>query len=99
LDFARSGNKNDVTQILSRLNDPIVNKLFISIIQLIRFCCVEADQNSENDLFDLISAELNELNREDALFNALNIPNDNVKLAVVRCLYVVPLDEFEDDEI
>lgn len=27
------------------------------------------------------------------------IPDDNVRLAVVRCLYVVPLDEFDSEEI
>ena len=27
------------------------------------------------------------------------MPDDNVKLAVVSCLFVVPLDELESDEI
>jgi hypothetical protein len=42
---------------------------------------------------------LNENGREDALFNCLIIPNDDVKLAVVNCLFVVPLDELDIDEI
>lgn len=98
-DMARSGSKGDVQKTMSRLNDPIVNGLFISIIRLISFCCLQAEMNGANDLFDQISHELNELNRETALFNALHIEDDDVKLAVVRCLYVVPLDEFEEDEI
>ena len=27
------------------------------------------------------------------------MPDDNVRLAVVKCLYVVPLDQFDEDEI
>ena len=42
-----------------------------------------------------ISDSLNENNREAALFNCLIIPDDDVRLAVVECLFVVPLKEFE----
>ena len=68
---------------LRHLDDPIVNDLFISIIHLMRYFCLEAEQNERNNLFDAISQSLNENNREDALFNALAVPDDNVRLAVV----------------
>ena len=42
---------------------------------------------------------MNENHREKALFNCLEIPNDEVRLAVVRCLYNVPLTELDDEEI
>jgi hypothetical protein len=42
---------------------------------------------------------MNNIERETVLFNCLLIPDDNVKLAVVQCIFVVPLDEFETDEI
>lgn len=42
---------------------------------------------------------LNESQRETALFNCLEIPNDEVKLAVVECLNHVPLSEFDVEEI
>ena len=43
--------------------------------------------------------QLNEANREVALFNCLEIPNDEVRLAVVECLFNVPLNEIDSEEI
>jgi len=64
-----------------------------------KYFCLEANINLKNELFDEISYNLNNNNREQALFNCLIIPDDDVRLAVVECLFVVPLDEFEQDEI
>jgi hypothetical protein len=68
---------------LEHLDDPLVNELFISIIKLMEFICRKAQDESlkaKNDLFDSMSESLNEGRREDALFNALKIPNDEVRL-------------------
>jgi hypothetical protein len=71
----------------------------VSIIRLIEYFCSEAEANSGNDLFDTTSASLNENRREAALFNCLTIPDDNVRLVVTKCLLVVPLDEYDMEEI
>jgi hypothetical protein len=42
---------------------------------------------------------MNRSKREDHLFYALEIPRDEVKLAVVKCLNKVPLDDLETEEI
>ena len=42
---------------------------------------------------------MNNNQRETALFNCLDIPNDDVRLAVVGCLFNVPLNELNMDEI
>ena len=68
---------------LSNLDDPIVNALFISIINLMKYFCLEANINKKNDIFEEISDSLNKNNRETALFNCLIIPDDDVRLAVV----------------
>ena len=52
-----------------------------------------------NGIFDKISESLNDNGREDALFKSLAVNNDDVKLAVVKCLFVVPLDELDIAEI
>ena len=52
-----------------------------------------------NEKFDEISEKLNDEGRDDALFRAMKIEDDDVKLAVVDCLYVVPMDEFEEREV
>jgi hypothetical protein len=91
--------QQQITASLAHLDDPIVNELFISIIHLMRYFCLEADQNQANELFDDISQSLNDNHREDALFKCLIIPDDEVRLAVVECLFVVPLDEFDSEEI
>ena len=46
-----------------------------------------------------MSERLNEIGREEALFNALNVPCDSVKREVVGALYVVPLSDFSAEEI
>ena len=84
---------------MKHLDDPIANALFISIIELMEYFCLESERADQNHLFDEISQSLNQNKREDALFNCLAIPDDGVRLAVVRCLYVVPLDEFDSEEI
>lgn len=63
------------------------------------FCQESQRADDQNHLFDEISQSLNQNHREEALFNCLAIPDDNVRLAVVRCLYVVPLNEFDTEEI
>ena len=46
-----------------------------------------------------MSKRLNDKDREEALFKCLKIPNDDVRLAVVDCLYYVPIEEIEAEEI
>lgn len=46
-----------------------------------------------------MSEKLNEIQRENGLFNCLKVPDDKVRLAVVSCLFVIPLDEYEQEEI
>ena len=48
---------------------------------------------------DNVSARLNDNDREEALFKVLEIPDDDVRLAVVNCLYYVPIDELDSAEI
>lgn len=95
----QSSQAQQILASMSHLDDPIANALFISIIRLIRYFCLEAVQNKVNKLFESISESLNNNNREKALFNCLMIPNDDVRLACVECLFVVPLDEFDLEEI
>ena len=40
-----------------------------------------------------------ECEREQALFNCLEVPDDDVKLAVVRCLFAINSEGFEVNEI
>jgi hypothetical protein len=60
---------------------------------------VEAESSDGVQIFKDVSGRLNDCNREAALFECLEVPNDEVKLAVVECLNNVPLEEFDNDEI
>ena len=90
---------SSIISSMSHLNDPIVIELFIRIINLIEFFCREAVENTQNKLFEQIAENLNTNNRETALFNCLMVPDDGVRLAVVRCLFVVPEDQFDSEEL
>jgi len=65
------------------------------------FFCEEAVNNDDNDesVFELVSRALNESSRETALFNCIEVPNDDLKLSVVECLYNVSLAEFDSEEL
>lgn len=88
-----------ITASLGHLNDPIVIELFIRIINLIEYFSRQAVQNKTNNLFQAISSTLNDNEREACLFNCLAVPDDDVKLSVVKCLFVVPVDDFSYGEI
>ena len=49
--------------------------------------------------FAEISQHLNKEGREAALLMALYMRDDNIRLAVVNALYVVPLPQFSSEEI
>ena len=76
---------------LQNLEDSLVNELFIAVINLMKYMCLESAVNDKNDYFDVISNSLNKNDRELALFNCLNIDDDQVRLAVVGCLYTIDL--------
>lgn len=42
---------------------------------------------------------MDEADREEALMNCLQIPDDDVKLAVVSCLYYVPISQINFNEL
>lgn len=88
-----------VSKSLEHMDNKIVQSLFNSIINLIKLFTDLASEGLDNDLFLQMSERLNELGREDCLFNALIVPDDYVKLSVVSALYVVPLDAYQSDEI
>lgn len=91
------------------LTNPVVHNLMISIIELIKFVCKysvdpkgTADTTYASNIGEQcfrVSQFLNTNNRETILFNCLNIPSDDVKIAIAKCLSYVKIDEIEADEL
>ena len=67
----------------------------ILITQTIGVIGVISELGPSIDPFEKASQALNVSYRETILFALLAIPSDDVKLAVVRSLYSVRLDEFD----
>ena len=102
-------------EALSYQNEPIIHDCFIQIIKLIEFFCREyalmmkkerlsvvslsSDEVKILKLLAAVCSRLNGADREEALFHVLEVPNDDVRLAVVHCLYYVPIDEIDGGEI
>jgi hypothetical protein len=86
---------------LTHCDDPLIHDLFISIIRLLNLVCEysETAPPASKRIFEDASVALNDNGRETGLFNCLEVPNDEVKLAVVECLNNVPLSEFDNEEI
>ena len=96
-------------------NDPIIHKLFIQIINLITFfnkqMTVLTQQENEGGgminftqrklkgIYQGVAIRLNNSGREVALFLCISMPNDDVKLSVVNCLYYVPIEQIDAEEI
>jgi hypothetical protein len=87
-------------------DDPLVHNLFIAIIKLMSFFCrqlatrkLHDEQPQLTQKYEGVCLALNENSREEALFNCLEVPNDDVRIEVVRCLFNVPLEELDVDEI
>ena len=60
---------------------------------------IDETQRKLKSLYQQVCSRLNEADREQALFKCLEIPNDDVRLAVVHCLYYVPIEEIDAEEI
>lgn len=67
-----------------------------------QYICLQSELNKHNrgnKLFYAFAQHLDEMGREDAILNCITMPDDYVRLACVKCLYVVPLGQFDDPEI
>lgn len=87
--------------VISSLTNKYLHKLFIAIIELIMFFSCKAVDHINPEIKSLcisISRTLDANHREDLLFNCLEIPNDSVKLAVVKCLDKIPVEEIDIEE-
>ena len=83
---------------LQKLNDDLVYEVFTKIIELLAHFSLHGSLDT-TPTFDECSRELYELKRNDALFRAMEINDDEVRLAVVSCLYVVPMEELKRSDI
>ena len=50
------------------------------------------------NIYSEVCSKMDKKEREAALFNVLKVPNDDVKIAVVSCLFYVPINQFNKSE-
>lgn len=82
------------------LSNKVIHQLFIAIIGLITFFTEKANNDKSGlTIWTQISKSLNMNKREAYLFNCLDIPSDEVKLKVVRCLLVIKNNDWDTDEV
>ena len=105
------GTHSDEAVPMEKLNSPLFHKLIIATIELVALISERAladDDEYDNDdlnaetipkLYVGFSDALNSFERETLLFNCLQVPSDDVKLAVAKCLDKVKLEEISVDEI
>ena len=91
------GHTKGVAHRLADQKSPIMHRLITVIVDIFTFYSLEANQN--NAAAVTITKNLNDSKREMFLFACLNTPSDKVRLAVVRCLLEVPIDELDKSEI
>lgn len=90
-----------ISKNLSSQINPKVHELFVNIVKLIAYF----SENSISDVSSIsgicleIATNLNSNNREQALFMALAVPNDDVRLAIVQCLLTIKISEIDTKEL
>ena len=83
------------------MNSEVMHQMIISIVRLITFFGRNSQGNNPNmkQICIDVCADLNELGRDSALTGCLKVPSDEVKKAVVKCLFYVDSSEFDKGEI
>lgn len=77
-----------------------MNELFISITNLMKFFGKNSSNKSNIKLLcSDICSEMNKFNRDKTLSNLLKVPNEDVKLSVVKCFYSINVEELEQEEL
>lgn len=85
---------------LEAMGNPVIHRLFIAILKLITFVSKHANNPGPiQEKCSVYADILNENGRETILFNCLRIPNDELKLAIARCLDEVSITQIEIDEL
>lgn len=60
---------------------------------------ITMNQRKLKGIYAAVAQRLNEAGREMALFRCIDIPDDDVKLTVVNCLFYVPISQIDAEEI
>jgi hypothetical protein len=85
---------------LSHLTNKTIHQLFIAIVKLISYFSEHSNLTSNiTKVTAEIAKSLNQNQRETFLFNCLVIPSDDVRLAIVKCLLMIKVEEWETEEI
>lgn len=85
-------------KVLANLRSKSMHRLLVSVINLITFYNEEA-AHGLNQLAQRIAQDLKEKKRETYLFNCLQTPSEDVRIAVLRCLQAIKLANLEIDEL
>eukprot|EP00746_Dinoflagellata_sp_MGD_P070651 gnl/MRDRNA2_/MRDRNA2_28897_c0_seq1.p1 gnl/MRDRNA2_/MRDRNA2_28897_c0~~gnl/MRDRNA2_/MRDRNA2_28897_c0_seq1.p1 ORF type:complete len:1753 (+),score=324.55 gnl/MRDRNA2_/MRDRNA2_28897_c0_seq1:228-5486(+) len=80
---------------LKSCTNRLVHHAFIAIIEMIEFFTAM----TEDPQCTLVSETLNDQGRETALFTLLDVPSDDVKVAVMKCIEKVQLNQLDSEEI
>ena len=82
---------------LRTLHNEYMCDLLVSVVDFIAYYC-KAAVTTDSPVAMRVSKQMNDNDREEHLFNCILCPSDKVKLAVVNCLYHVPLSQLDEDE-
>ena len=93
------GGNSNRAHSLRTLHNSYMTDLIESVINLVSYYCEAAGQKPTPSPTALqVSQKMNEADREKYLFDCILCPSDKVRLAVVDCLYHVPLSQLDEDE-
>jgi hypothetical protein len=93
------GGSTSRTHSLRTLHNKHMTDLIESVINIVSYYCEAAGKKpSPSPIALQVSQKMDEAEREKYLFDCILCPSDKVRLAVVDCLYHVPLSQLDEDE-
>jgi len=84
---------------LNQLSNTMVCEAFLGIIELVAFFAQVQEEGQEDSNRKLVSQAMETANREQVLLRLLLVPSDEIKLAVMKCITTMPVDQIEPEEM
>ena len=94
-----SGKQKELKIRMNQVTNPIMHRLIVSVLHVVSWYCSEGSSARARPHVVGILTKLDENNRDALVFGCLACPADEVRLAAVRCLNEVPMDQLGEEEI
>ncbi|CAD7922663.1 unnamed protein product [Amoebophrya sp. A120] len=94
------GGKLTKGPVMASLTSELMHSVFIAIVQLVEFFCTSPrdDYGNLDSTSEMIAQCFDRAQRETVLMSLLEVPSDELRISVMKCISKVPLSQLDLDE-